>query len=372
MKLYRDMESCTLTNLADGDLSVVYGAAPLSFYRDTGPAASAPATKKELPPVAALYRERGPVLKLRRPRRVKAVLKNVVSSGRVQPTPKEQSSAEILDTLLNSLDRLFRPSNAMAGPENGARARRLLKRLALASGFALFFLLLMAAPALAQNLSLDFGQAGDGATTARIIQIVALITVLSLAPSLLVMVTSFTRITIVLAFLRTAMGTQGTPPNQVLVSLALFLTFFIMMPAFEKAYDDGIKPLIEERIDEFEAFERSVAPFREFMQSHVREQDLMLFVDIGKIPDEEARNKVPLRALIPAFMISELRRAFEIGFLIFVPFLIIDMVVASVLMSMGMMMLPPIIIALPFKIVFFVLVDGWYMIVGSLVKSFGG
>ncbi|HIM41665.1 MAG TPA: flagellar biosynthesis protein FliP [Rhodospirillales bacterium] len=225
-------------------------------------------------------------------------------------------------------------------------------------------------PAVAQTLSLDFGQGGDA--TARIIQIIALITILSLAPSILVMVTSFIRIMVVLSFLRTAMGTQQTPPNQVLISLALFLTVFVMMPTFEKAFDQGIQPLIAGEIDEGEAFNRSVGPFRDFMMSHVREQDLGLFVDIGKIPEEEARREMPMRVLIPAFMISELRRAFEIGFLIFVPFLIIDMVVASVLMAMGMMMLPPIIIALPFKIIFFVLVDGWFLIVGSLVRSFGG
>lgn len=225
-------------------------------------------------------------------------------------------------------------------------------------------------PAVAQTLSLDFGQGGDA--TARIIQIIALITILSLAPSILVMVTSFIRIMVVLSFLRTAMGTQQTPPNQVLVSLALFLTVFVMMPTFEKAFDQGIQPLIAGEIDESEAFNRSVGPFRDFMMSHVREQDLGLFVEIGKIPEEEARREMPMRVLIPAFMISELRRAFEIGFLVFVPFLIIDMVVASVLMAMGMMMLPPIIIALPFKIIFFVLVDGWFLIVGSLVRSFGG
>ena len=225
-------------------------------------------------------------------------------------------------------------------------------------------------PATAQAISLDFGAGGEA--TSRIIQIIALVTVLSLAPSILIMLTSFIRIMVVLSFLRTAMGTQQTPPNQVLISLALFLTVFVMMPTFEKAFDQGIQPLIAGEIDEGEAFNRSVGPFRDFMMSHVREQDLGLFVDIGKIPEEEARREMPMRVLIPAFMISELRRAFEIGFLIFVPFLIIDMVVASVLMAMGMMMLPPIIIALPFKIIFFVLVDGWFLIVGSLVRSFGG
>ena len=144
-----------------------------------------------------------------------------------------------------------------------------------------------------------------------------------------------------------------------------------MMPVFQESYDKGIQPLINEQIDEFEAFNRSVQPVQKFMLTYVRERDLALFADIAKIPDQEVRDNMPLRILIPAFMLSELRRAFEIGFLIFIPFLIIDMVVASVLMSMGMMMLPPIIIALPFKIIFFVLVDGWYMVVGSLVRSFG-
>ncbi len=232
-------------------------------------------------------------------------------------------------------------------------------------------LLTLSPEALAQTFSLDMGDQ-SGSATARIIQLIALITVFSLAPSMLVMVTSFTRIVIVLSFLRTAMGTQQTPPNQVLVSLALFLTAFIMMPTLEASYDAGIKPLIEGEITEFEAFDRSIVPFRTFMMSYVREQDLTLFIDVSGVPDDEARAEMPMRVLVPAFMISELRRAFEIGFLIFLPFLIIDMVVASVLMSMGMMMLPPIIIALPFKIIFFVLVDGWFMIVGSLVRSFGG
>lgn len=249
--------------------------------------------------------------------------------------------------------------------------------------------------AVAQTLALDLGTESSIAT-GRLVQIIALITVLSLAPSILVMVTSFTRIVIVLSFVRTALGAQQTPPNQVLVSLALFLTLFVMMPTLEKAYDTGVRPLIEGEIDEAEAFKRTVAPVHGFMMSHVREQDLALFLQIAQEPgatsqlapasgpaskplatptptsDPEATSPVPLRVLIPAFMVSELRRAFEIGFLIFVPFLIIDMVVASVLMSMGMMMLPPVIIALPFKIIFFVLVDGWYLVVGSLVRSFGG
>lgn len=227
-----------------------------------------------------------------------------------------------------------------------------------------------ATPVVAQNLTLDLG---DGpSSTARIVQLFALITVISLAPSILVMVTSFTRIVVVLSFLRTAMGAQQTPPNQVLISLALFLTFFIMMPTLEASWEAGIQPLIAGEIDEAEAFERSTQPIHEFMMTYVREQDLQLFLDAAKAGPIATPEETPLKALIPAFMISELRRAFEIGFLVFVPFLIIDMVVASILMSMGMMMLPPIIIALPFKIIFFVLVDGWYLISGSLIQSFGG
>lgn len=243
------------------------------------------------------------------------------------------------------------------------RARGLL-------GLTLFILAASTEPVLAQTVSLDLGQGAD--STGRLIQVILLMTVLTLAPSILIMMTSFTRIIIVLSFVRTALGTQQTPPNQVLVSLAMFLTFFIMMPTFEKIYDTGIQPLMEGKISEADAFERSVKPIRTFMMRHVREKDLLLFADLSGTPDAEIRKEMPLRILIPSFMISELRRAFEIGFLVFVPFLIIDMVVASVLMAMGMMMLPPIIIALPFKIVFFVLVDGWFMIVGSLVKSFGG
>jgi len=248
------------------------------------------------------------------------------------------------------------------------------KRIALSISVAVIgFLgaLAIALPADAQTISLDMGE-GGGDSTGRIVQLVVLMSVLSLAPSILIMVTSFARIMIVLSFVRVAMGTPQTPPNQVLVSLALFLTLFIMMPVFQESYDNGIRPMIDDEITEFEAFERAAEPFRGFMLKHVREQDLQLFVGIGNISDEELQDGVPLRVLIPAFMISEIKRAFEIGFLIFVPFLVIDMVVASVLMAMGMMMLPPIIIALPFKIIFFVLVDGWYMVVGSLVRSFGG
>ena len=226
--------------------------------------------------------------------------------------------------------------------------------------------------AVAQSMTLDLGGGGGASSTGRLIQMLVMLTVLSLAPSILIMMTSFTRIVIVLSFLRTAMGTQQTPPNQVLISLALFMTLFIMMPTFQATYTQAIQPLLDGSIDESQAFTRGIAPFEKFMMSHVREQDLALFVDMAKLTQKQVQANMPLRVLIPAFMISELKRAFEIGFLMFVPFLIIDMVVASVLMAMGMMMLPPVIIALPFKIIFFVLVDGWYMIVGSLVRSYGG
>lgn len=238
---------------------------------------------------------------------------------------------------------------------------------AVLSALALF---LIPESALAQTLTLDVGEPG-GSTTARILQMVALISVLSLAPGLLVTVTSFTRIVVVLSLLRTALGTQQSPPNVVIISLALFLTGFIMTPTFNQAWEDGISPLIEERIDEFEAFEKASAPFKVFMMKQVRQKDLELFQDIAQVGPAETGLNAPLRVLVPAFMISELRRAFEIGFLLYLPFVIIDMVVASILMSMGMMMVPPIIVSLPFKLIFFVLVDGWYLISGSLVKSFG-
>ena len=236
---------------------------------------------------------------------------------------------------------------------------------------AVVALSVIATPAVAQSLSLDLG-GGEGSATGRIVQIIALLTILSIAPSILVMVTAFTRIIVVLSFLRNAMGVQQTPPNSVLISLALFLTAFVMAPTIEQSYRNGIAPLMENRITEKEALDRSIEPVHKFMMNHVREQDLKLFLDVAKSPPVATPEDTPLRSLIPAFMISELRRAFEIGFLLFVPFLIIDMVVASVLMSMGMMMLPPVMISLPFKLIFFVLVDGWYLVAGSLIQSYGG
>ncbi len=231
---------------------------------------------------------------------------------------------------------------------------------------------LLSAPALAQETIINLGELGGKSSTARMIQIILVMTVISLAPSILVMVTSFTRIIVVLSLLRTAIGTQQTPPNQVLIALALFLTAFIMAPTFDKAYKDGIVPLLNEEISEEEAISLTAAPFRTFMLSQVRDKDLELFAEMMPEGTEIATpEETPYQMLIPAFMISELKRAFEIGFLIFVPFLIIDMLVASTLMAMGMMMLPPVIISLPFKLIFFVLIDGWHMVAGSLVKSFG-
>tara|TARA_Y100001934_G_C12355655_1_gene778006 strand:+ start:108 stop:932 length:825 start_codon:yes stop_codon:yes gene_type:complete len=237
-----------------------------------------------------------------------------------------------------------------------------------------FILLAHYTDALAQSLTLDMGDSGGGddpgTMSGRIIQLILILTVLSLAPSILVMMTSFTRIVVVFSFLRTAMGLQQTPPNTVIISLAMFMTLFIMQPTLEKAYEDAYLPLINESINEVEAFERGVQPFKDFMLKNTRQQDLSLFYGLAEETPPENAQETPLRILVPSFMISELKRAFEIGFMIFMPFLIIDLVTASILMSMGMMMLPPVMISLPFKIIFFVLVDGWYLLTGSLIQSF--
>lgn len=237
--------------------------------------------------------------------------------------------------------------------------------------YIFFTIIFLASPAMAQSINLDLGDTSNSTATGRLIEIIVLVTVLSLAPSILVMMTSFMRIIIVFSILRSALGLQQTPPNQVLISLALFLTFFIMAPTFEKAYEEGVQPLLEESIDQKEAFNRIGAPFHLFMMEHVRPQDLQLFVEMSPGLTIATPEDTPYRVLIPGFMISELKRAFEIGFLIFIPFIVIDMLVASILMAMGMMMLPPVMISLPFKIIFFVLIDGWYMLCGSLIKSFG-
>jgi flagellar biosynthetic protein FliP len=252
-----------------------------------------------------------------------------------------------------------------------AIARRV--RLATVVGGVAVVLLTAASAAVAQDISINFGQAGGqgGGLTERVIQLVAFLTVLSLAPSILIMMTSFTRIVVVLSLLRTALGTATAPPNAVIVALALFLTAFVMGPALQRAYDAGIRPLINNEITVEQAFERSSEPLKVFMQKNVREKDLALFADLSREPRPETPEQMSLRILVPAFMISELKRAFEIGFLLFLPFLIIDLVVASVLMSMGMMMLPPVVVSLPFKLIFFVLVDGWSLVAGSLIQSYG-
>jgi flagellar biosynthetic protein FliP len=200
--------------------------------------------------------------------------------------------------------------------------------------------------------------------------LVGLLTVLSLAPSIVIMTTSFVRIIVVLSLLRTALGLQQSPPNAVIISLALFLTAIVMGPTLQKSYDDGIKPLLDQQIELPAAFDAAGAPVKTFMLSQVDREDLALFVRLSKIPRPKTAAETPIQVVTPAFMISELKRAFEIGFLLFVPFLVIDLVVASVLMSMGMMMLPPVVVSLPFKLIFFVLVDGWRLVAGSLVESF--
>ena len=233
----------------------------------------------------------------------------------------------------------------------------------------------LAQPAAAQSFTSNIGLTsakGDSSTTNRIIQIFLLMTVLSIAPAILMMVTAFTRIVVVLSILRHALSTNTAPPNSVIMSLAIFMTAFIMAPTFSSAWDMGVKPLVDGKINESQAFDRTSQPFHDFMMKHVREKDLSLFMNMAKTPTVDKPEDTPLQALIPAFMISELLKAFEIGFLIYVPFIIIDMVIASVLMSMGMMMLPPMMLSLPFKLIFFVLVDGWYLLVGSLVQSFQG
>jgi flagellar biosynthetic protein FliP len=233
--------------------------------------------------------------------------------------------------------------------------------------------LLLAAPAHAQNIDLG-SLAGQmtGTNAGTIVQLFGLLTVLSLAPGILIMVTSFTRFIIAFSILRSGMGLQTTPANIVLVSLALFMTFYVMTPAFDQAWKTGVKPLMDNQITEEVALERISSPFRIFMLRNVRPKDYDLFADLARERGEQvaSRDTVDLRILIPAFMISEIRRGFEIGFLIVLPFLVIDLVVATITMSMGMMMLPPTVLSLPFKIMFFVLIDGWNLLVGSLVRSF--
>ena len=228
------------------------------------------------------------------------------------------------------------------------------------------------APALAQQIDLGgLGQA-DGTTVGYIIQMFGLLTVLSVAPGLLIMVTSFTRFVIAFSILRAGMGLQSTPANLILISLSLFMTFYVMSPAFDQAWNSGVRPLMNNEINQTVALQRVSAPFRDFMARNVRDKDYDLFADLARERGDTdlARATVDLRVLVPAFMISEIRRGFEIGFLIVLPFLVIDLIVATITMAMGMMMLPPTVVSLPFKIMFFVLIDGWNLLVGSLVRSF--
>jgi flagellar biosynthetic protein FliP len=259
-----------------------------------------------------------------------------------------------------------------ARPRPGSAERRAGgERYWLRRGLALLALLgaiILPASVLGQDISVNFGD--DTTLTQRAVQLIGIITIQALAPSILIMVTSFTRIVVVLSLLRTAIGLQTAPPNSVMVSLALFLTIFVMAPTLQQSYDNGIAPLIAGQIEVQESFNRASAPIHDFMAANVRQQDVRLFYDMSQAEPPADATTIPLQILVPAFMISELRRAFEIGFLLFLPFVIIDMVVASVLMSMGMMMLPPVVISLPFKLIFFVLVDGWHLVAGSLIRSF--
>ena len=242
------------------------------------------------------------------------------------------------------------------------------RRAALLAAITTCAVMVFPAAAMAQALNINLGT-GAGLTE-RVVQLVGLLTVLSLAPSIVIMTTSFVRIVVVLSLLRTALGFQQSPPNAVIISLSLFLSAIVMGPTFERSYNEGIKPLMDQQMELPAAFDAAGDPVKQFMLSQVDEEDLALFIRLSKIPKPATAMDTPIRVVTPAFMISELKHAFEIGFLLFVPFLVIDLVVASVLMSMGMMMLPPVVISLPFKLIFFVLVDGWRLVAGSLVESF--
>jgi flagellar biosynthetic protein FliP len=222
------------------------------------------------------------------------------------------------------------------------------------------------------SIHMGVEKSGDPADVSVLLQIIFLLTILTLAPAILILMTSFTRLAVVFTFLRQAVGTQQTPSNQIIAGLALFLTFFIMMPVWQKINNNALQPYLHEEISQGDAFKAAVTPIRAFMFGQTREKDLSLFINMTKMNKPKNKDDIPTSVLIPAFVISELKTAFIIGFVLYVPFLVIDMVVASVLLSMGMMMLPPIMVSLPFKLMLFVLVDGWNLIVGSLVKSFMG
>ena len=243
-----------------------------------------------------------------------------------------------------------------------------LRRAAVGAVITTAVCLVFPAIAAAQAINLDLGTGGG--LTDRVVQLIGLITVLSLAPSIVVMTTSFVRMVVVLSLLRTALGLQQSPPNAVIMSLALFLTAIVMAPTFQASYAAGIKPLLDKKMELPQAFNATAQPVKMFMLAQVDQDDLGLFVHLAHTPAGVKPADLPIHVVTPAFMISELKRAFEIGFLLFIPFLVIDLVVASVLMSMGMMMLPPVVVSLPFKLIFFVLVDGWRLVAGSLVQSF--
>ncbi|KZK83355.1 Flagellar biosynthetic protein FliP precursor [Pseudovibrio sp. Ad13] len=250
-----------------------------------------------------------------------------------------------------------------------------MRYFAFLTSFLSLFALFWVVPASAQDINLsDLLPAGQASASGRIIQYVMILTVLSLAPGILIMVTSFTRFVVALSFLRSGIGLQTTPANIILISLALFMTFYVMAPTFDTAWKNGLQPLIKEQITEEVAYEEMTKPFRRFMLDNVREKDLVLFDDLAvsafNYEKDAPIEELDLRVLIPAFMISELRRGFEIGFLIALPFVVIDLIVATLTMSMGMMMLPPTVISLPFKVLFFVLIDGWYLLTGGLIRSF--
>lgn len=265
--------------------------------------------------------------------------------------------------------------NALPSPGRCRRLRCPKKTIAMMTvGMALLVLSVLAGSAWAQTpaplLSIGLDQQADQSKVAVVMQLFLLMTVLSLAPSILIMLTSFTRIAIVFSLLRQAMGTNQLPPNQVVIGLSLFLTFYVMAPVWQQVNQDALQPLLAKEIDQKQALEKALGPIRDFMVSQTREKDLALLVNVAKLDRPANVDQVPTTVLIPSFIISELKTAFQIGFMLYVPFLIIDMVVASVLLSMGMMMLPPIMVSLPFKLMIFVLADGWHLIVGSLVKSF--
>jgi flagellar biosynthetic protein FliP len=237
--------------------------------------------------------------------------------------------------------------------------------------FSLSITAVCAEPLPIPTVNLNLGGSGESDQVSTVLKLLILLTVLALAPSILIMLTSFTRIVVVFSLLRHALGTQQLPPNQVIIGLSLFLTFFIMTPVWERVNTQALQPYFNKQISGEKAFELSSQPIRDFMLKQTREKDLALFVKISKAKRPESPADISLSVLIPSFVISELRTAFQIGFLIYMPFLVLDMVIASVLLSMGMLMLPPIMVSLPFKLLLFVLVDGWYLIVGSLVQSFG-